>query len=211
MIVGGIVLCGGKSTRMGYPKALLPFGNETMLERTVRLLSGVVSPIVVVAAQDQELPKTLAAGDVIIVRDEQPERGPLEGLRAGLKALRSQADAAYGTSCDAPLLAPAFVRRMIDELGAAQIAVPVEETDGRTFHHPLAAVYRCDVLPQVEALLAADRLRPTFLFDAVLTRRIPVEELRSSDPELHSLHNLNRYDDYLAALKLAGLTPDGHQ
>jgi molybdopterin-guanine dinucleotide biosynthesis protein A len=211
MIVGGIILCGGKSTRMGYPKALLPFGNETMLQRMLRLLSGVVAPLVVVAAQGQELPDLCAATDVILVRDEQPERGPLEGLRAGLKAMRGHTDAAYVTSCDAPLLTPAFVRRMIDELGEAQVAVPVEVADGRTFHHPLAAVYRCDVLPQVEALLAADRLRPTFLFDAVVTRRIPIEELRSTDPELHSLRNLNRLDDYLAALHLAGLPPDAQQ
>ncbi len=47
---GGIVLCGGQSKRMGRPKAWLPFGGETMLERVVRLLSEVVHPIVVVAA-----------------------------------------------------------------------------------------------------------------------------------------------------------------
>ena len=51
----GIVLCGGKSTRMGVPKATLPFGPETMLQRVVRLLGTVVSPIVVVAARGQEL------------------------------------------------------------------------------------------------------------------------------------------------------------
>ena len=66
---GGIVLCGGKSTRMGTSKALLPFGPETMLQRVVRLLSGVVSPIVVVAAVDQELPPL--PSDVIITRDER--------------------------------------------------------------------------------------------------------------------------------------------
>src|SRR5687767_10615246 len=52
----GIILCGGKSSRMGRPKALLPFGPELMLERVVRILSAVVSPIVVVAAPEQDLP-----------------------------------------------------------------------------------------------------------------------------------------------------------
>jgi len=50
------VLCGGKSTRMGTSKALLPFGSETMLQRVVRLLGTIVSPIVAVAARDQVLP-----------------------------------------------------------------------------------------------------------------------------------------------------------
>ena len=45
MTAGGIVLCGGKSTRMGRSKALLPFGPETMLQRVVRLLGSVVQPI----------------------------------------------------------------------------------------------------------------------------------------------------------------------
>ena len=53
----GIVLCGGRSTRMGVPKATLPFGNETMLQRVVRLLHTVVSPVIVVAARDQVLPE----------------------------------------------------------------------------------------------------------------------------------------------------------
>ena len=57
MTAGGIVLCGGRSTRMGVPKATLPFGPETMLQRVVRLLGAVVSPIVVVAAREQSLPE----------------------------------------------------------------------------------------------------------------------------------------------------------
>src|SRR5258705_212022 len=81
MNAGGIVLCGGKSTRMGASKALLPFGPETMLQRVVRLLETVVSPIVVVAAADQQLPDL--PPDVIVSRDEREARGPLEGLRAG--------------------------------------------------------------------------------------------------------------------------------
>ena len=72
---GGIVLCGGHSRRMGRPKLSLPFGNETMLARVVRVLSEVVSPIVVVAAVDQELPPL--PSDVIVTRDKQPDLGPL--------------------------------------------------------------------------------------------------------------------------------------
>src|SRR4051812_9886641 len=97
---GGIVVCGGQSTRMGTSKALLPFGPETMLQRVVRILADVVSPIVVVAAIDQELPEL--PRDVLLTRDEQQGRGPLEGLRAGLKALPTHVDAAYVTSCDVP-------------------------------------------------------------------------------------------------------------
>ncbi len=198
MNAAGIVLCGGLSTRMGTPKALLQFGPETMLQRVVRLLGTVVDPIVVVAARDQVLPE-LPQG-TILARDEREQRGPLEGLRAGLRALPDTAEMAYVTSCDVPLLAPAFAARMIELLNSYDIAVM--EVDG--FAHPLSAVYRRETLPHVESLLAKDKLRPVFLFDAVRTRRVKPEEMRSVDPELKTLRNLNTPEDYASALAEAG-------
>jgi molybdopterin-guanine dinucleotide biosynthesis protein A len=184
---------------MGAAKALLPFGPETMLQRVVRLLGEVVSPIVVVAAADQELPD-LPPG-VLVTRDEREGRGPLEGLRAGLKALPSDTDAAYVTSCDVPLLVPGFVRQMLDLAHGYDVAVM--EVDG--FTHPLSAVYRRSILGRVEELLARDRLRPVFLFDAVNTRRIGPSEM-TADPGLRTLQNLNTPEDYERALAEAGLS-----
>jgi molybdenum cofactor guanylyltransferase len=201
MTAGGIVLCGGKSTRMGVPKATLPFGPETMLQRVVRLLATVVSPIVAVAARGQVLPDL--PEDLVVTRDEREAKGPLEGLRAGLTALPASVDVAYVTSCDVPLLVPAFVTRMIHLLGDQDIAVM--EIDG--FPHPLSAVYRRSTLPHIEALLEQERLRPVFLFDAVRTRRVRPDEMLSVDPQLRTLRNLNTREDYQAALAEAGLPP----
>jgi molybdopterin-guanine dinucleotide biosynthesis protein A len=198
MAEAGIVLCGGKSSRMGSSKALLPFGSETMLQRVVRLLGDVVSPIVVVAAVDQELPAL--PRDVILARDEREARGPLEGLRSGLKALPEDVERAYVTSCDVPLLVPNFVRQMLDLARGYDVAVM--EIDG--FTHPLSAVYRRATLPFVDDLLAHDRLRPVFLFEAVKTRRVRPEEM-TADPELRTLRNLNTREDYERALVEAGL------
>ncbi len=170
-----------------------------MLQRVVRLLGSVVEPMVVVAAREQVLP-SLPPG-AIVTRDEREQRGPLEGLRAGLTALPASAEAAYITSCDVPLLEPAFVTRMIELLGSHDIAVM--EIDG--FPHPLSAVYRRSVLPHVESLLKQDKLRPVFLFDAVRTRRVKPEEMLAADPELRTLRNLNTPEDYKKALADAGL------
>jgi molybdopterin-guanine dinucleotide biosynthesis protein A len=106
-------------------------------------------------------------------------------------------DAAYATSCDVPLLVPGFVERMLVLLGDHDIAVM--EIDG--FTHPLSAVYRRSVLPKVEELLAQDRLRPVFLFEAVRTRRVSPAEMREVDPDLRTLRNLNTREDYEAALE----------
>lgn len=197
-VVGGIVLCGGQSTRMGRPKLSLPFGAETMLGRVVRILREVVGPVVVVAAPGQEVPAL--PPDVRLVRDEQERLGPLGGLAVGLAALRPQVPAAYVSSCDAPLLRPAFVRAMIDALGEDDLAIPC---DGR-FHHPLAAVYRTQLEDDVRALIAAGRLRPVFLLDRCRAREVDVDELRRVDPRLDSLRNTNRPEDYEAALRDAG-------
>src|ERR1700736_6052810 len=133
MRAGGVICCGGQSNRMGRPKAWLPFAGEIMLPRVVRLLGEAVAPVVVVAAPGQDMPPL--PGAVEVVRDEEKGRGPLQGLAAGLAALRGRADAAYLSSCDVPFLRPAFVRRMIELRGEHAICVP----HVGDYHHPLAA------------------------------------------------------------------------
>ena len=196
MRTGAIILCGGQSTRMGSDKALLPLGSELMLQRVVRLVGEVVdaSRIVVVAAEKQKMPDL--PREISVTRDERPNRGPLEGMAAGLRALDGQADAAFVTSCDAPLLVPAFVERMFELLGGHEVVVPRDEDHV----HPLAAVYRLSALPQVEQLLAGDRLRTLDLLDTVSTHEVNAEELREVDPQLATLKNLNTEEDYVSAL-----------
>jgi molybdopterin-guanine dinucleotide biosynthesis protein A len=196
--IGGIILCGGKSSRMGRPKAWLPFGPEVMLQRVARILSEIVSPIVVVAAKGQDLP-TLPAG-VEITRDEDDALGPLAGLAVGLAALADRVEAAYASSCDVPLLQPAFVAAVTAALGDHDLAIP---RDGQ-YHHPLAAIYRTRLVPTIRELIAANRLRPLFLLERTLAREIDVAELRRVDPPLSSLRNINTPEDYAAALRDAG-------
>ena len=107
MTTAGIVLCGGHSSRMGRPKAWLPFGNELLLQRVVRILRQVVEPVVVVGAPAQEIPPL--PSEVRVVRDDRDHLGPLSGLAGGLAALGASVEAAYLSSCDVPFLQPTFV------------------------------------------------------------------------------------------------------
>jgi molybdopterin-guanine dinucleotide biosynthesis protein A len=198
--IGGIVLCGGRSSRMGRPKLSLPFGSETMLLRVVRTLAEVVSPIVVVAAHNQELPELPC--ETHVVRDEHEYLGPLAGIERGLSVLRDLgAQAAYVSSCDVPLLRPTFIAEIIRRLKSHELAVPREGE----FHHPLAGVYRTSLVDRVHSLVVQERLRPLFLIQESDSVEIPVDELRGVDPELQSLRNVNRPEDYAAVLQLAGL------
>ena len=185
---------------MGRPKLSLPFGDEVLLQRVVRILGEVVDPIVVVAAPEQEVP--LLPSDVRVRRDEQEGRGPLAGLSVGLRALQHEVDAAYASACDAPLLQPAFVRTMIESLGEHDLAIPREDR----FHHPLAAVYRTKLAAKVDELLAADRLRPLYLVEESDAAVVDVDQLRAVDPELDSLRNLNTPEEYEAVLRECGLS-----
>ena len=81
MSVAAVILCGGESRRMGRPKAWLPFGEELMLQRVVRLAGLVAWPIVVVAAPGQRLPELSA--DIVVVRDLVAGRGPLARTGCG--------------------------------------------------------------------------------------------------------------------------------
>lgn len=194
----GIVLCGGRSSRMGQPKAWLPFGNEVLLQRVVRILAEVVNPIVIVAAPGQDLP--LLPESIQIVRDEREYLGPLNGLAEGLAALDGLAETAYLSSCDVPFLRPAFVGRVVESLGDSSICMP--EVGG--YKHPLAAAYRIGVVPVVRRLLAENRLRPAYLADLVPTRVLREGDLVDVDPDLSSLRNLNTPEEYDRALRDAG-------
>ncbi|MDP7274935.1 MAG: molybdenum cofactor guanylyltransferase [Planctomycetaceae bacterium] len=196
---GGLVLCGGGSRRMGSPKYQLRFGDETMLERMVRLLSSVVSPVAVIASAGQELPALQP--EVIIARDLYANAGPLAGLSAGLNALSHAVDAVYVTSCDSPFLHADFVRAVISSLGTADMAIPRD----RDHHHPLAAVYRTSLAPTVDRLLSEGIRRPVALLESVTVVEVDVAHLRPSDPDLRSLQNMNTPNDYQDALRAAGL------
>jgi molybdenum cofactor guanylyltransferase len=184
---------------MGRPKLSLPFGNEAMLARVVRLVGEVVSPVVVVAAASQELP--ILPGGTLIARDEVALQGPLAGIAAGMAALRSHVKAVYVSSCDVPLLETAFVRAVVAALGQYELAIPVD----REQKHPLAAVYRVSLLPAVRRSIAEHCLRASSFVEACDAQIIDVTDLRPFDPDLNSLRNVNTPEDYSAALRSAGL------
>jgi molybdopterin-guanine dinucleotide biosynthesis protein A len=201
LIPAAVILCGGASQRMGRPKAWLPFGHERMLERVVRLAGTVARPIVVVAAADQVLPEL--GVDVAVVRDPAPGRGPLQGLAAGLGALADSVELVYATATDVPFLEPRWIGRLVELSDGYDLVIPF--VGG--YHHPLAALYRRHtVLPAIEGLLIEDRLRLSILVDAVKTRVVDESEMKSVDPELQTLRNLNSPEDYARALGDAGLS-----
>jgi molybdenum cofactor guanylyltransferase len=188
--VGGIVLGGGRSTRMGSSKALVLWHGEPLLARAAAVVAQVASPVVVVHARDQSLP-SLPPGTEL-AEDARPDRGPLEGLAAGLRCLQGRSDLAVVAATDLPLMHPEFLLALVARIGDASVVAPV--ADGRP--HPLAAVYRVDMLARVEELLAADRLRVSLLLEAPDARLIDVDSL----PHPESLRDVNDPGELAAAI-----------
>jgi molybdopterin-guanine dinucleotide biosynthesis protein A len=197
----GIVLAGGRSSRMGTPKAALEWHGSTLLRRVVGIVGRAVDgPVIVVRAPGQELPSLPT--NIDIVDDAREGRGPLQGLEAGLAAAREHAPVAYASSTDVPLLHPRFVRRVVAAVDdGADVALP----EVRGFPQPLAAAYRTELVEVVARLVAEDRMRPAFLFEACRTTRLDADALLDDpalaalDPDLDSVLNLNEPADYEAA------------
>jgi molybdopterin-guanine dinucleotide biosynthesis protein A len=160
-----------------------------------RILSQAVEAVLVVAAPGQDLPGLPEF--VRVVRDSTAYQGPLRGIADGLDGLPPGIEAAYVSSCDAPLLSSEWVRFMIEQLGDADIVVPVAH--GRP--HPLAGVYRRSVAATARRLLDQGRYRPVFLFDEHRTTQIPEDILRRIEPTLDSLENANTDEEYQRLLQ----------
>jgi molybdopterin-guanine dinucleotide biosynthesis protein A len=216
MRAAGVVLVGGRSSRMGSPKAALEWHGSTLLRRVTGLLARTVDgPVIVVAAPGQLLPE-LPPG-VVLVTDPEPGQGPVVGLATGLGAAASAgAELAFVTATDLPFLHPAYIRRVLaalvsptsqpesDEAPSSAVDVALPHLGG--YPQPLAAAYRTALAPLLAGMAAAGELRLRALFERCPVRELDRAtlltdaELAAVDPALRSVHNVNSPGDYGEAI-----------
>jgi molybdenum cofactor guanylyltransferase len=190
-----IVLAGGASSRMGRPKALLPFGSETLIERVVRRLAAGSNEVVVVSGPHVRLPPL--PDEVRVVVDQVPLQGPVAGIRYGLAAARTELGFVCG--CDHPFLEPAIGRLLAERTGDGDGAIVVS----KGVPQPLVAVYRKHVTTIAAAMLASGERRAARLVEHARLVEVSDEELFAADPSGLSLLDVDTpqaYDDALARL-----------
>lgn len=204
MRAAGVVLAGGRSSRMGTAKTSLEWHGSTLLRHVCGLVArGVDGPVVVVRAPGQPLPRLPAS--VEVYDDPTEGAGPLQGIATGLAALHDRADEVFVASTDLPFLHPAFVRRVATALRAAGPTVDAVLPVTHGHPQPLAAAYRPGLARRAGELVAVGRLRPAFLLQACTTLRLDADDLLTDrglalgDPWLDSVHNINAPDEYRAA------------
>jgi len=197
----GILLCGGQSRRMGQPKEWLDFGGVTLWEHMLRQLLGAVQQVVVVAAPEQALPPLPPTWQswVRVVRDPLPYPGPLVGLLTGWLALPATVEEVLALAVDLPGVRPPLLRQLLHWLHEEPTVDAV--IPQRTDHwQPLLAAYRRSALPQVQTLVDHGHRRMQDLVQTLRVRPVTPEMLRSIDPTVRCLDNLNTPADYAGAL-----------
>lgn len=196
-----MILAGGAGRRIGSEKAFLPFFGRTMIERTAEIVGEVVDEVVVVA-RDEEQRERLK--DLVpqarLTCDPVRGLGPVAGLVAGMTEARGELSLAVG--CDLPFLNPEVLELLFDLARGYDATIPAKEGG---LIEPLHAVYRTDSMARAcEAALKAGQRRIRAPLEGLRVRCVSVELLRSIDPELLSLFNLNTEEDLSEARRIAG-------
>lgn len=205
----GIVLAGGRSSRMGTSKAALEWHGSTLLRHVTGVVGRAVEgPVIVVRALGQELPELDPR--VVLCDDLEEGRGPMEGLAVGLAAAAEHSETAFVCSTDLPFLHAAFVRAVLrgfepdartPDAERPEVVLPFVHG----YRQPMAAGYRTNLVPQIIKLLDAERRRPAHLFEECNVRQLDDADLLSDprlasvDPNLDSVFNVNQPDEYREA------------
>jgi molybdopterin-guanine dinucleotide biosynthesis protein A len=209
--LGGLVLCGGKSSRMGVDKALvrLTDGDPPIVQSVVQALSAVAGRVLL-SCQDPAAYRFLGLD---AVADPPELRGPAAGIVAGLEALDVYPWVLVA-ACDLPFVTPALARSLAargHEFPGAQVVVPSSKMGDEplfALYRPWAArrlrsaasrgVYRLTAVPSAAPAPAA--------LEGAEVARVPLHELDTggvSAPEI-ALFNVNDRSQLLEARRLAG-------
>ena len=148
----GVVLAGGKSSRMGQDKASLLVSGETLLMRQLRLLAEAGCDELLVSAANSTLKIATPSPSVRVLSDKIPEAGPLAGIESALAAACH--DRVLVVAVDLPAMSAKLLRRLLALTTPGVGVVPV--LAGR--FEPLVAVYPREAHPEAVARLSRGEL-----------------------------------------------------
>ncbi|MDI9569255.1 MAG: molybdenum cofactor guanylyltransferase [Pseudomonadota bacterium] len=183
----GVILSGGKNTRMGANKAFLEMDGERLIDRAVRIYREIFDEIILVTNE----PLLYLDWDVAIVTDLEKGKGPLMGIYTGL--FWASSAAAFFAACDMPFLDAPFIRYLRD-LSRDDVDIVVPETAEGL--QPLHAVYSRRCLPAIKARLDRGRLKVTEFYRGMKVRTVPAETVRRFDPCGRMFLNVNTREEF---------------
>lgn len=191
----GIVLAGGKATRMGglCDKAFLKIEDEPIINRQISALKKLFKEIIVVtnsADNYRDVKGISAVSDVLL------GRGPLGGIYSGLLASRSFYN--FVIACDMPFVNESLIRYMLENKDGYDIVI--SRIDDK--FHPLFGFYSKNCITHIEEMLRRGDLKISNLFLKVRTHFISRQEIEKYDKGLHSLVNINTREELAKERKM---------
>jgi molybdopterin-guanine dinucleotide biosynthesis protein A len=204
--LGGVILAGGRSRRMGQDKSLMRLEGQPLLARVFSALSPICSSIVLVT----NTPERHASLGVRMVPDAYPGAGSLGGILTGLQAVQSEMAAVV--ACDLPFLNGTLLERLAALAEGYDAVVPdlspiahteTGETAKQLDLHPLHAIYRRSCIGPIEERVRSGDLRVIGFFRHVRVRYMHREEAEAIDPGLRSFINVNTPEEWAQAERLA--------
>jgi molybdopterin-guanine dinucleotide biosynthesis protein A len=188
MMISGIILAGGKSTRMGRDKGMLEIGGKRLIGRLVDGLQRIFPEVIIVA----NVPGLYDDLGVRVVPDLIPDKGSLGGIYTA--AAIACHPWAFVMACDMPFFNPSLIRYLATLSGDWDAVVPYTDD-----WEPLYALYAKTCLPHMERLIHSGDLKIARFFPHVRVRRVRKEELEPYDPEGLSLYNMNTPEEFARA------------
>jgi molybdopterin-guanine dinucleotide biosynthesis protein A len=180
--VTAFILAGGKSTRMGTDKAFVDYEGRSLLERALEIARSVTSGVRIVGRRKKFAQFAPAVEDIF------PDRGPLGGIHAALRA--SLTDLNLMLAVDMPFVPGAFLKYLIRRSRNSPDATAViPRGNGRW--QPLCAIYRRNFADAAEPALLAGRNRIDLLYPEIHVRVIEEEELQREGFSPDIFGNLN--------------------
>lgn len=191
--ITGIVLAGGRSSRVGMDKPLLKIGGRYLFELVIENISRFVNSLIIVTNKDRFTLMRAEISSVKIVSDIYPGKGPLGGIYTGLW----YSETAYNfiTACDTPFLNIDLAKYLIGKSASFDAVVP---RLGKMIQ-PLQGVYSKACLPSIESLLQQDKLQVIRLFELVNTLFVTEHKIDTFDPGHLSFFNINTHKDLIDA------------
>jgi molybdopterin-guanine dinucleotide biosynthesis protein A len=183
--ITGAVLCGGRSSRMGRPKAFLPYDGRTIIERRFTQMRELFAEVVLVAND----PDAYSHFSVDVVKDIIPNRGPLVGILSAL--LVSQFEHTFVIACDMPLVDNKLMRAMAQQRHGTDVLV-LSHDEGV---EPLLGVYSKRCVQPLEESIFAGALKAMDFLNGINAKLFKYED-RPSPGTLPAYFNVNTPQDY---------------
>jgi molybdenum cofactor guanylyltransferase len=181
--ITGIILAGGKNSRMGSDKGLLQVGGKSIIERQIGVLQPLVKNIIIIHNEDN-----YAHLGYQIYKDIIPDSGPMGGIYTALMV--SQTAKIFVLSCDMPFISPELIKLIIENAEHCEIAIP---RHGEKLE-PLCAVYDQSCLETFKELLDQKTLK---MMDALKFFKVKELTVPQEILETQPFTNINTPEDYL--------------